>query len=50
VVSDVAAVYEQFREGGALVDATAVKETLWGSREFHLRDPDGNVLQFYRWL
>jgi len=50
LVSDVDAIYEQFRENGALVDATTVNETPWGTREFHLRDPDGNVLQFYRWL
>jgi catechol 2,3-dioxygenase-like lactoylglutathione lyase family enzyme len=29
-------------------DVTAVRDTAWGTREFHLRDPDGNVLQFYR--
>lgn len=23
------------------------KDTPWGTREFHLRDPGGNVLQFY---
>lgn len=23
-------------------------DTPWGTREFHLRDPAGNVLQFYR--
>ncbi|HEX4934714.1 MAG TPA: VOC family protein [Gemmatimonadaceae bacterium] len=23
------------------------KDTPWGTREFHLRDPDGNGLQFY---
>ena len=23
-------------------------DTPWGTREFHLRDPDGNDLQFYR--
>lgn len=23
------------------------KDTSWGTREFHLRDPDGNGLQFY---
>ena len=50
VVSDVDAVYEEFRANGALVDATEVKETSWATREFHLRDPDMNVLQFYRWL
>jgi len=31
----------------ALVDRTDVTDTNWGTREFHVRDPDGNGLQFY---
>jgi catechol 2,3-dioxygenase-like lactoylglutathione lyase family enzyme len=27
---------------------TAVTDTAWGTREFHLKDPDGNGLQFFR--
>jgi uncharacterized glyoxalase superfamily protein PhnB len=50
VVPDVDGLYEQFRESGALADATPVTETPWGTREFHVRDNDLNVLQFYRWL
>ena len=50
VVRDVDGLYEQFRESGALVDAKTVTDTLWGTREFHVRDPDMNGLQFYRWL
>jgi len=50
VVSDVDAIYERFNENKALIDATEIKETPWGTREFHLRDLDMNVLQFYRWL
>jgi catechol 2,3-dioxygenase-like lactoylglutathione lyase family enzyme len=50
LVSDVAEMYSQFRANGALIDATAVADTSWGTREFHVRDGDGNVLQFYRWL
>jgi len=50
VVSDVAEMYDQFRTNGALTDATTVAETSWGTREFHVRDGDGNVLQFYRRL
>src|SRR5438034_2497473 len=49
VVSDVDGLYKQFRESGALADATAVADTPWGTREFHVRDPDMNGLQFYRW-
>jgi len=50
VVSDVDSIYERFNENKALIDATEIKETPWGTREFHLRDLDMNVLQFYRWL
>jgi uncharacterized glyoxalase superfamily protein PhnB len=50
VVSDVDGLYERFRASGALAGATTVTETTWGTREFHVRDPDMNGLQFYRWL
>jgi uncharacterized glyoxalase superfamily protein PhnB len=50
VVLDVDALYEEFLKNGALSDATTVTETPWGTREFHVRDPDLNGLQFYRWL
>lgn len=50
VVQDVDGLYQQFEESGALADATKVAETPWGTREFHVRDPDLNGLQFYRWL
>ncbi|MFY9341519.1 MAG: VOC family protein [Planctomycetota bacterium] len=30
------------------LDHTAVADTAWGTREFHVRDPDGNGLHFYR--
>jgi catechol 2,3-dioxygenase-like lactoylglutathione lyase family enzyme len=50
VVSDVDGLYKQFRESGALADATSVADTPWGTREFHVRDPDMNGLQFYRSL
>ena len=40
VVQDVDGIYVQFRESGALVDAKPVTETPWGTREFHVRDPD----------
>ena len=29
------------------LDRTPVNDTTWGTREFHVRDPDGNGLQFY---
>jgi uncharacterized glyoxalase superfamily protein PhnB len=30
-----------------VVERTEVWDTSWGTREFHVRDPDGNGLQFY---
>ena len=35
-------------EFGPLPDRTDVSDTSWGTREFHVRDADGNGLQFYR--
>jgi catechol 2,3-dioxygenase-like lactoylglutathione lyase family enzyme len=34
-------------EFGPLPDRTDVSDTPWGTREFHVRDSDGNGLQFY---
>jgi catechol 2,3-dioxygenase-like lactoylglutathione lyase family enzyme len=34
-------------ELAGLADRTPVADTSWGTREFHVRDPDGNGLQFY---
>ena len=48
VVDDPDALWTEYRAAGALTDATSVRDTPWGTREFHLRDPDGNGLQFYR--
>lgn len=30
------------------LDRTDVRDTPWGTREFHVRDPDRNGLQFWR--
>jgi len=30
------------------LDRTPVRDTAWRTREFHVRDPDRNGLQFYR--
>lgn len=48
----VAAVDELAAEFSAIpsLDRTEVEDTAWGTREFHVRDPDGNGLQFYRTL
>jgi hypothetical protein len=38
---------EEFSARHADLDRTPVRDTPWGTREFHLRDPDCNGLQFY---
>jgi catechol 2,3-dioxygenase-like lactoylglutathione lyase family enzyme len=48
-VDDVDRLSEEFMAVGPL-DRTAVGDTAWGTREFHVRDPDGNGLQFYKAL
>lgn len=57
LVSDVDAIYGEFVESGGVTAATrqgspwaAPANTPWGTREFHLRDPGHNSLQFYRLL
>ncbi|MFN7960601.1 MAG: glyoxalase/bleomycin resistance/extradiol dioxygenase family protein [Thermoanaerobaculia bacterium] len=57
VVSDVDRLFAQLREACPDLLAPAGRspwaapgDTPWGSREFHLLDPDGNGLQFYRAL
>lgn len=53
VVDDVDALYAEL---AAAIDPAAFgtgpwkapADTPWGTREFHLRDPGGNSLQFYR--
>jgi catechol 2,3-dioxygenase-like lactoylglutathione lyase family enzyme len=54
LVEDVDVLFVTFQGSGALA-ASATQEspwskpgdTPWGTREFHMLDPDGNVLQFY---
>ena len=48
VVDDVDALSAEFEGAGMALDRTEVNDTPWGTREFHVRDPDGNGLQFYR--
>ena len=48
LVRDVDGLYEEFRGTGEDLDMKPVGDTSWGTREFHLRDPDLNGLQFYR--
>jgi catechol 2,3-dioxygenase-like lactoylglutathione lyase family enzyme len=55
LVRDVDALYREFsaRAPSALASARttpwhAPAHTPWGTREFHIHDPDGNGLQFYQ--
>lgn len=48
LVSDPDALFAEYRARGALPDSAQVANTDWGTREFGLRDPDGNGLTFYR--
>lgn len=48
VVRGVDSLLEEFRDVGAVGPDVAVRDTEWGTREFHVRDPDRNGLQFYR--
>ena len=55
VLSDGDAIYREFVESGRVNADTgqgspwaAPEDTPWGTREFHLRDPGQNSLQFYR--
>lgn len=53
LVSDVDALHAEFAAQGATAPVGSSPwavpgDTPWGTREFHLRDPAGNVLQFYR--
>ena len=55
IVTDVDAIYEEFVAAGAISAGSgqgspwaAPADTPWGTREFHLRDPGQNSLQFYR--
>ena len=54
VVHDVDGLYLELRDSGALAGQDAARspwsrpsDTPWQTREFHVRDPDGNGLQFY---
>lgn len=57
LVHDVDAIYGEFVESGGVTQEAsqsspwvAPADTSWGTREFHLRDPGQNSLQFYRSL
>lgn len=55
LVREVDALYAELLANDAITEQacasspwSAPGDTPWGTREFHLRDPDGNGLQFYR--
>jgi catechol 2,3-dioxygenase-like lactoylglutathione lyase family enzyme len=48
VVQDVDGLFAEFAARGALDDRSQIRDTPWGTREFHVQDPDRNGLQFYR--
>jgi hypothetical protein len=48
LVREVDALHAQFVAVDRTLDMKEVSDTSWGTREFHLRDPDLNGLQFYR--
>jgi predicted enzyme related to lactoylglutathione lyase len=48
LVHDVDGLHAQFVATMASPDIKAPFDSPWGTREFHLRDPDLNGLQFYR--
>ena len=57
LVADVDALYREFTASDAVNPTSndhspwhAPADTPWGTREFHLRDPGKNILQFYRSL
>jgi uncharacterized glyoxalase superfamily protein PhnB len=44
-VADVQALFEEFKAGGVEFAQTPARQT-WGGTDFHVRDPDGNVISF----
>jgi catechol 2,3-dioxygenase-like lactoylglutathione lyase family enzyme len=48
VVPDIDELSEEFSVRCPDLTRTEVRDTPWGTREFHVRDPDRNGLHFYR--
>jgi catechol 2,3-dioxygenase-like lactoylglutathione lyase family enzyme len=48
VVDDVDALHSELTALAQPFDITPVSDMPWGTREFPMRDPEGNGLQFYR--
>ena len=47
LVRDVDGLHRQFQSCPEIKEMTRVFDSSWGTREFHVRDPDRNGLQFY---
>ncbi|MFN2439878.1 MAG: bleomycin resistance protein [Chitinophagaceae bacterium] len=47
VVNDPDVLFKEYRAKGLLNDKAQINNTEWGTREFGIRDPDGNGLIFY---
>ena len=47
-VADLDTLFDEYAAAGVLHDRTRLRETAWDTREFSIRDPDGNGLTFYR--
>lgn len=48
IVDDPDSLFEEYNGKNALGPKSQVKDTLWGTREFGLFEPDGTGLVFYR--
>lgn len=48
VVSDLVALFEEYKDNGVFHENTALRKTSWGTQEFAFFDPDQNGLTFYR--
>ena len=48
VVDDLDGLFQEISSRNPHLDRTEVRGTAWATREFHVRDPDRNGLQFYR--
>jgi uncharacterized glyoxalase superfamily protein PhnB len=46
-VAELDALFDEYAGVGVFHELTRVRETAWGTREFTLRDPDGNALSFF---
>jgi uncharacterized glyoxalase superfamily protein PhnB len=47
LVADLDVLFDEYASAGVFHERTRLRETAWGTREFNVRDPDGNGLTFY---